>query len=284
MAAVHEHPAAAASGLDTPSLLGEEEFALARQLIDQYAGIKLSGHKRYMVHNRLSRRLRALGMPSFAQYLQLVQTDPLVERVAFVNAMTTNLTSFFREPHHFDLLRERAQRHRSSGPGPMRVWCSACATGEEAWSIAMTLREAQCPAEILATDIDTDALDTAAAGIYPRERTDALTADRLRAHLLKGTGENSGWVSIRPELRSMVTFAQLNLQSAPWPAMARFDAIFCRNVAIYFDRDAQRKLLARFTSLLRPGGMLAVGHAESFPAGDRSFHACGRTAYEYLPG
>jgi chemotaxis protein methyltransferase CheR len=267
---------------DAPALLGEHEFALAVRLIAQYAGIKLSEHKRYMVHNRLLRRLRARGMTSFADYLQLAQADTQ-EREAFTNALTTNLTSFFREPHHFDLLRGHAQKHREAQRRPMRVWCSACATGEEAWSIAMTLREARCPAEILASDIDTEVLETAAAGVYPQERTDTFTPDRLRSHFLRGTGENDGWVSVRPELRSMLEFVQLNLQAHPWPAMAPFDAIFCRNVAIYFDREAQRELLVGFATVLRPGGLLAVGHAESFPAANRAFRACGRTAYLYLP-
>lgn len=269
---------------DASALLGEKEFALACRLIAEYAGIKLSGHKRYMVHNRLSRRLRARGLESFADYLHLVQDERSGEREAFVNALTTNLTAFFREPHHFELLRSHAQLHREHQRRPMRIWCSACATGEEAWSIAMTLREAGCAGDILATDIDTEALEAANAGVYPLERAGALAPERLRAHLLRGTGGNSGWVSMRPELRAMVRFMQFNLQSPTWPAMEPFDAIFCRNVAIYFDRDAQRKLLARFAASLCPGGLLAVGHAESFPATHRAFRTCGRTAYEYVPG
>lgn len=265
-------------------LLGEKEFALARRLIGEYAGIRLSEHKRYMVHNRLSRRLRARGMDSFAAYLLLVQDEGSGEREAFVNALTTNLTAFFREPHHFELLRERAQLHRERERRPMRVWCCACATGEEAWSIAMTLREAACPAEVLATDIDTEALETASAGVYPFERAGAIAPERLRAHLLRGTGGNAGWVSIRPELRTMVRFMPFNLQSSLRPPMEPFDAVFCRNVTIYFDRAAQKKLLARFAAVLRPHGLLAVGHAESFPATHGAFRPCGRTAYAYVPG
>ena len=269
---------------DAAKLLGEQEFGIARRLIAQYAGIKLSPQKRYMVHNRLSRRLRALGMESFADYLQLVQDNSAGEREAFINALTTNLTAFFREPHHFELLRSRAQLHRAHGSGPLRVWCSACSTGEEPWSIAMTLREAGCPGEILATDIDTDALDAACAGIYQEDRAGTLGAAQMRTHWLRGVGSNSGLITARPELRTMVRFSPLNLQSPLWPPMEVFDVIFCRNVVIYFDREAQQRLLARFAPLLRPRGMLVVGHAESFPAGHPLFLPCGRTAYERLPG
>jgi chemotaxis protein methyltransferase CheR len=269
--------------VESPSPLKDAEFALACRLIAQYAGIKLSAHKRFMVYNRLVRRLRVRGMSDFGEYLQLVQTDVTGEREAFVNALTTNLTAFFREPHHFELLAERAKKHKQTQARPMRVWSSACSTGEEAWSIAMTLREAGCDAQVLASDIDTDALQTGASGVYEAERIADLPQQKLRAHFLRGTGANEGWVTIRPELRGMVKFTQVNLQSSQWTAMEAFDAVFCRNVAIYFDREAQKKLLERFTHVLRPGALLAVGHAESFPATHPSFRGCGRTAYEYQP-
>lgn len=269
--------------LDAPAFLPEKEFTLACQLINEYAGIKLGPHKRYMVHNRLTRRLRARGLDSFTEYMALVQNDVAGEREAFVNALTTNLTAFFREPHHFELLAARARQHKAAERRPLRVWCSACSTGEEAWSIAMTLREAGCAAEVVASDIDTDALDKAAAGVYPIERAAALPAERLKAHLLRGVGANEGWVSVRPELRPQVQFMQLNLQSPQWPAMEPFDVVFCRNVVIYFDREAQKRLLHRFTAVLRPRGLLIVGHAESFPAGHPAFRACARTAYDFVP-
>jgi chemotaxis protein methyltransferase CheR len=269
--------------VESSTSLKEADFALACRLIAQYAGIKLSPHKRYMVYNRLVRRLRARGMNDFGEYLDLVQTDVTGEREAFVNALTTNLTAFFREPHHFDMLAERAKHHKETEKRPMRIWSSACSTGEEAWSIAMTLRESGCDAQIVASDIDTDALEKAASGVYLAERIADMPATKLRAHFLRGTGENEGWVTIRPELRGAVKFSQLNLQSPHWPAMEPWDAIFCRNVAIYFDREAQKKLLERFAQVLRPGGFLAVGHAESFPATNRAFRGCGRTAYEYHP-
>jgi chemotaxis protein methyltransferase CheR len=261
-------------------LLNDRDFGQVRHLIAEYAGIKLSAQKRNMVYNRLLRRLRARGVASFRDYLELVQCDGSDEREAFVNALTTNLTAFFREPHHFDVLLARAQERAGKRGAPLRCWSSACSTGEEAWSTAMVLREADCAGEVLGTDIDTDVLNTAQAGVYRSERTASLPPERLRRHFLRGTGNNEGLVSVRPELRAMVRFGQLNLQSPAWPAMERFDVIFCRNVVIYFDREFQRKLLHRFADLLVPGGLLMVGHSESFPAAHPGFRSCGRTAYE----
>jgi chemotaxis protein methyltransferase CheR len=264
------------------ALLNDRDFATVRQLIADYAGIKLSLQKRNMVYNRLLRRLRARGMDNFGEYLALVQRDGSDEREAFVNALTTNLTAFFREPHHFDLLMARAQERAHKRGAPLRCWSSACSTGEEVWSAAMVLREAGCAGEVLGTDIDTEVLNTAQAGVYRMERTSTLAPERLRRHFLRGTGVNEGLVSMRPELRSMARFAQLNLQSPAWPAMERFDVIFCRNVVIYFDREFQKKLLARLADLLVPGGLLMVGHSESFPAAHAGFRSCGRTAYERI--
>jgi chemotaxis protein methyltransferase CheR len=260
----------------------ERDFTTVRQLIAEYAGIKLSVQKRNMAYNRLLRRLRKHGLDDFGQYLQLVTRDVGGEREAFVNALTTNLTAFFREPHHFDLLATRAQERAHKNGGRLRCWSNACSTGEEAWSIAMVLREAGCAGDVLGTDIDTDVLETAQAAVYRMERTSGLPAERLRRHFLRGTGTNEGLVSVRPDLRSMVRFGQLNLQSPVWPAQERFDVIFCRNVVIYFDREFQKKLLERLADLLAPGGLLMVGHSESFPAAHPGFRSCGRTAYERL--
>jgi chemotaxis protein methyltransferase CheR len=272
-----EFPGAAA-------LLNDRDFATVRQLIAEYAGIKLSLQKRNMVYNRLLRRLRARNVGTFTEYLELVVRDDGEEREAFVNALTTNLTAFFREPHHFELLMAHAQQRAARRGPPLRCWSSACSTGEEAWSIAMVLREANCPGEVLGTDIDTEVLNTARSGVYRMERAASLPIERLRRHFLRGAGANEGLVSMRPELRTMVRFGQLNLQSPVWPAQDRFDVIFCRNVVIYFDRDFQKKLLDRLAGLLVPGGLLMVGHSESFPAAQPGFRSCGRTAYERIGG
>jgi chemotaxis protein methyltransferase CheR len=265
------------------AMLNDRDFATVRELIANYAGIKLSLQKRNMVYNRLLRRLRARGMSGFGEYLELVQREGSDERELFVNALTTNLTAFFREPHHFELLQAHARQHAHRGR-PLRCWSSACSTGEEAWSIAMVLREAECAGEVLGTDIDTDVLNTAQAGIYRLDRTASLPTERLRRHFLRGTGSNDGFASVRPELRSMVRFGQLNLQSPAWPGQEPYDVIFCRNVVIYFDREFQKKLLTRLAGLLVPGGLLMVGHSESFPAAHPGFRSCGRTAYERVGG
>jgi chemotaxis protein methyltransferase CheR len=265
---------------DAATLLNDGDFATVRQLIADYAGIKLTLQKRNMVYNRLLRRLRTRRVGNFGEYLELVQREGSDEREAFVNALTTNLTAFFREPHHFELLHEHAQRRAQERGAPLRCWSSACSTGEEAWSIAMVLREAGCAGEVLGTDIDTEVLATAQAAIYRMERTTSLPPERLRRHFLRGAGSNEGLVTVRPELRSLVRFGQLNLQSPVWPAQQRYDVIFCRNVVIYFDREFQKKLLARFADLLVPGGLLMVGHSESVPAAHPGFRSCGRTAYE----
>lgn len=277
-------PADVPLGGDAAALLNDRDFATVRQLIADYAGIKLSLQKRNMVYNRLLRRLRARGIDNFGDYLELVQSEGSGEREAFVNALTTNLTAFFREPHHFDLLMEHAKARAARRGAPLRCWSSACSTGEEAWSIAMVLREAGCAGEVLGTDIDTDVLRTAQAGVYRMERTGGMPMERLRRHFLRGAGANEGLVSLRPELRSMVRFGPLNLQSPVWPAQQAFDVIFCRNVVIYFDREFQKKLLARLADLLVPGGLLMVGHSESFPAAHPAFRSVGRTAYERVGG
>jgi chemotaxis protein methyltransferase CheR len=252
-----------------------QDFARVRGLIAAYAGIALHDRKQNMVYNRLSRRLRAIGARSFRDYLDAVEAPGSGERERFVNALTTNLTAFFREAHHFDMLAARARRGAR-----LRVWSSACSTGEEAYSAAATLLAAGAGAEVLATDIDTDALDVARAGIYRLKALEEPGTERLRPYFLRGTGANADLACAKPELRDSVSFGFRNLLGSDWPAHERFDAVFCRNVMIYFDRPAQQRLLERFAGVLAPGGLLFLGHSESCAAGHPRFRACGKTAYQ----
>jgi chemotaxis protein methyltransferase CheR len=254
------------------------DFERVRRLIGSLAGIALLDHKENMVYNRLARRLRATGIASFGEYLDEVERPGSEERGRFVNALTTNLTSFFRESHHFDLLGEYARKHK--GRESLKVWSSACSTGEEPYSAAMVLHEAGCAAEILATDIDTEVLKKAQRADYALEAVENLEPERLRRCFLKGVGANEGRVMLRPALRAMVRFLPRNLQGADWPESERFDVIFCRNVMIYFSKESQRLVLERFVRVLRPGGLLFVGHSESYAAGHPALQHCGKTAYE----
>jgi len=203
---------------------------------------------------------------------------------SFTNALTTNLTSFFREAHHFPLLLEHLVAIRKKDTRPLTIWCSAASTGEEPYSIAMTACEAfntlTPPVQIVATDIDTNVLATAANGVYPMERLDKMAPERLRRFFLKGKGAHEGMARVRPELRNLVTFRQLNLLAEGWPLEGQFDAIFCRNVMIYFDKPTQRKILDRFVPLMKPHALLFAGHSENFLYVSDSLRLRGKTVYE----
>ena len=256
-------------------LFTAQDFQRVRELISGYAGISLHERKENMVYNRLARRLRATGKRSFREYLDWVEAPDSEERERFINALTTNLTGFFREPHHFEMLAAHARRGT-----PLHVWSAACSTGEEAYSAAIALREAACPAKVLASDIDTDALAFARRGVYKLEALERAGLQRMQPHFLKGTGANEGLARLRPEVRALVSFEVRNLLAAQWPVHGeRFDAAFCRNVMIYFDRAAQQRLLERLAGVLAPGGLLFLGHSESCAAGHPAFRACGKTAY-----
>jgi len=260
------------------------DFARVRELIYRQAGISLSESKQEMVYSRLARRLRARNMQSFAQYLDMLERDhDADEWQAFTNALTTNLTAFFREAHHFPILAE----HLKQGRAPLSIWCSAASTGEEPYTIAMTACEAfgtlTPPVSIVATDIDTNVLATASNGIYPIERVEKLAQERLKRFFLRGKGERAGFVRVRPELRQLIDFRPLNLLAPTWPVSGPFDAIFCRNVMIYFDKPTQAKILERFVPLMKPDALLFAGHSENFMYATQAFRLRGRTVYELDP-
>jgi chemotaxis protein methyltransferase CheR len=258
------------------------DFARIRELIHRRAGISLSDHKRDMAYSRLARRLRACGLETFKHYLdRLEANDDSAEWEAFTNALTTNLTAFFRESHHFPILADFAKRRAQ----PFSVWCSAASTGEEPYSIAMTLVEAlgdhaarQCT--IYASDIDSQVLQKADAGVYSLDQVKALPTERLKRFFLKGTGAHAGLVKVRPELRAMVNFGRVNLTDARYDVKGPFDVIFCRNVMIYFDKPTQGHVLSRFEPLMKPGALLFAGHSENFTYVTQAFRLRGQTVYE----
>lgn len=257
------------------------DFARVKALIHKRAGIALTDTKQEMVYSRLARRLRANGIVSFERYLDdLERGIDANEWEAFTNALTTNLTSFFREEHHFPILAELMRNIKA----PIAVWCSASSTGEEPYSIAMTACEVfgtlTPPVHIIATDIDTNVLSTASNGVYAIDKIAKMSAERVRHFFLKGKGEQEGLVRIRPELRQMVTFKQLNLLADNLPISGPFDAIFCRNVMIYFDKPTQGKILNKFRPLLKPDGLLFAGHSENFLYVSDAFTLRGKTVYQ----
>jgi chemotaxis protein methyltransferase CheR len=262
------------------------DFQRVRKLIYDRAGISLAPTKQEMVYSRLARRVRARGLRSFAEYLDLVERDHS-ENEGFVNALTTNLTAFFREAHHFDELAALVERCRAAGASDFKVWSCAASTGEEPYSLAMTLIDSYGsftpPASILATDIDTNVLAHAQQGIYTADRVAKLTDSQRRRFFLRGTGVHEGSVRVRSEVRSLVTFSRVNLLDAKWPVNGSFDAIFCRNVMIYFDKATQRTILQKLTPLLRPHGLLFAGHSECFVHASDVVRLRGKTVYERTP-
>ena len=258
------------------------DFERIRKLIHGRAGIALSPSKREMVYSRLGRRLRALGLSDFSDYLLLLEKGDGTEWEAFTNSLTTNLTAFFREEHHFSLLAELLQRYQ--GGGKIALWCAAASTGEEPYSMAMTAAEAfgtlAPPVRILATDIDTSVLATAEQGMYAVERLEKMPEQRIRRFFLRGSGKYQGMARVRDELRAMISYRPLNLLDAAWPVRGPFDAIFCRNVMIYFDKQTQYGILQKFVPLLRSDGLLFAGHSESFHHAADLFRPRGKTVYE----
>ena len=257
----------------------QRDFKTVQKLIYEHAGIRLTDTKQDMVYSRMIRRLRATGLSSFADYLRLIERDR-EEWEAFVNSLTTNLTSFFREDYHFPILAEKLKQKAGQN---IRIWCSAASTGEEPYSIAMTVIEALGDeagrVEIIATDIDTSVLAKAEAGIYTEDRIERID-QKYRKYFLKGSGARAGFVRVKPEVQRLVSFRQLNLLALDWPVDGIFDVVFCRNVLIYFDKDTQRKVLERFIPLMPRDGLLFIGHSESLLHLSELFKLRGKTVYE----
>jgi chemotaxis protein methyltransferase CheR len=266
--------------------LGEEEFNFLRHVVTANAGIVLGPSKRQLVQGRLARRLRELGLKSFSQYCEHVRDAGPEELVNLINAITTNVTSFFREGHHFEQLAKRMLPEamiRNAQSRRIRIWSAGCSSGEEPYSIAMTVAETM-PAgqrwdlKILATDIDSDMVSTAANGVYTNDRINGVSAERQRQWMQQGSGGNAGMLKMKSQLTSLITFRPLNLLGE-WPLTGPFDVIFCRNVMIYFDQPTREKILMRFARLLAPGGYLCIGHSESIHGTSMPYRLVGRTIY-----
>ncbi|MBP2228773.1 chemotaxis protein methyltransferase CheR [Azospirillum agricola] len=275
------HPPASRSS----AILGDADFRYVTELARQRTGIQLNDGKRDLVQARLVKRLRVLGLSGVKEYVDLLRSPKGEEEmVGLVNALTTNVTAFYRERHHFDHLASVvAAPWRARGGGRLRLWSAACSTGEEPYSMALTLLKTapdavQRGARILATDLDTTALDRADAGLYRGEAVRGAVPAELRRHFEPCGQEH---VTVGREPRALVSFGHLNLLE-PWPVKGPFDAIFCRNVMIYFDRETKTTLCGRLAALLRPGGFLYLGHSESLLDRRIPLRPVGGTIYQRI--
>lgn len=274
------------AGPDREFAYNTRDFERVKERIYQLAGISLAAHKEDLVYNRLVRRLRALSLDSFEQYIDYLDHSN-EELNRFINAMTTNLTSFFRESHHFDYLSDvYIPKLAAQGHKQLRVWSSGCSVGEEPYSMAISLLESGVcldtwDIKIWATDIDTNVLDTARQGVYDIERIESLSIERKRLAFLRGKGQNADKVCIKDFIKEMMHFEYCNLMEQ-WPLDEPMDIIFCRNVMIYFDKETQNRLLDRMTDLLKPGGILCIGHSETPSRSMKDYKVLGRTMYQKL--
>jgi chemotaxis protein methyltransferase CheR len=277
--------------VQSDTTLSRDDMALVAKLVYEHAGIVIREHKEAMARGRLARRVKVLGLGSIAEYCAYLRTPAASDEIPeLINAVTTNHTAFFRERHHFDHLRKdvlpRLIQERAGRRGRIRIWSAACSSGEEPYSAAAISRDvighrSDLDFKILATDIDTDILDRAAAGQYPADQFDRLPAD-LRP-LLKLEGQSArGEARIADDLKRLIAFKRLNLIER-WPMKGPFDVIFCRNVFIYFDTPTKAAILDRYVALLQPGGFLYLGHSESLPQPHPQLRLIGRTIYERTP-
>ena len=269
-------------------VLTDSDFDRLRTIVRGLTGIALADSKRELVYGRLARRLRKLNLSSFSEYCAMVEAGHGDERQELTNAMTTNLTSFFREKYHFEQLAAEALPYLAecrASTRRVRMWSAGCSTGEEPYSIAMVVREAQqrfagWDVRLLATDIDSKVVETAAAGIYTAERMRGLDAQRL-ARWFRPYAEATQKYKVADDIASLITFRQLNLLDA-WPVKGPFDVIFCRNVTIYFDKDTQRQLFERMAVLQEPGAWLFIGHSENLFNVTQRYKSVGRTVYRRM--
>lgn len=262
--------------------LSDKAFKQICDLIYQKTGIVLIKQKKMMVYNRLLKRMKILQLSCFEQYVALLmQDEQCIEWQYFINALTTNFTAFFREVHHFDVLAQHANANRQN---VYRVWCTAVSSGEEAYSVAMVLNSIKTAdsfhKEIVASDINSRVLAIARQGIYAEKEITAIPPHFKKLFLLKGQGDNQGYVRIHEKLRKQIQFQQINLKDKYWPIEGQFDVIFCRNVMIYFENKMQQQLLDRFLPLLKKDGLLVIGHSESISQQNSHYQLVERSIYQ----
>lgn len=261
----------------------DDDYQFISQTVYKECGIVLNELKRDMVYSRLARRIRAAKLNNFAEYIDYLQANKDTEFTDFINAITTNLTSFFREPHHFQFLQNKIipqlkAIHKTDKR--IRIWSAGCSTGMEPYSIAMTLQNrfpSNYDVKILATDLDTEVLQTAKEGIYDAQNVTGVDDDMLVKYFQKRSEQNR--YRVKDQVRALITFKQLNLLQG-WPMQGPMDVIFCRNVVIYFDIETKNQLFARFAQLLRPNGYLILGHSETMSREIKFFKAIGNTIYQ----
>lgn len=268
----------------------DADFIFIRRLAKERTGIELGDHKKEMIYSRIVRRIRALGLADFRTYCDYLSQHAEEELTPFMNAITTNLTSFFREPHHFEFLARTALpelKRRQAASRRLRIWSAGCSTGEEPYSIAITLSQSlgteRWDARILATDLDTNVLNHGRAGIYGRDRVTGIEPELLKTYfqVQRGNTPEADKYRVKEAVRELIRFNQLNLLEA-WPMRGPFDVIFCRNVVIYFSKETQKVLFDRYADILTPGGYLFIGHSESLHGVSRRFEPLGRTIYRRI--
>ena len=267
------------------AMLTDKEFELFKHLIYQQVGIKLDEPKKTLLVSRLGKRLRDLHLSSYQAYYDCVSGEGGEEElIKLLDLVSTNKTEFYREPVHFDFLRDQVLPEVQSSK-ILRIWSSASSSGEEPYTIAMTLADAitdinRWDIKILASDISTRVLAKASSGIYEEERVSQLPIDLVKRHFLRGKGPQAGKLQVRPQIARLVAFRRINLMDPTFPIRSQLDVIFCRNVMIYFDRPTQAKLMEKFFRYLRPGGYLFIGHSESLQWIDHQFTYLRPTIYQ----
>ena len=277
------------NNIEKEFIFTDDDFNFLSELAAKTAGINLTTDKRELVYGRVSKRLRILDIDNFKDYCKLLKKKNSEESLHFINSITTNVTSFFRENHHFEYLADNVipdiiKSNAGLSTPRLRIWSAGCSTGEEPYSIAMVLRENisdidNWDAKILATDLDSNVLKTAKQAIYPLDRVKQVSIERKKRWMQMGCGENQDSIKIKEEIRQLVHFKQLNL-TEPWPVQGTFDCIFFRNVAIYFKRPTQTSILNRFADHQQINGKLFVGHSESLIGISQRYQSTGQTIHK----